>query len=199
MNKRNTGGDRPQPPGWNHSQDISAVASLTRTGSHQPVRVETATMPGAASASEPIKSVANAAVILANRKGGTARIRLNPPELGSVRIRIEVVQGMVRGQIETETETARDLFKHHMGDLGRSMEQRGLHLQDLQVRADTDSSANGSGRHAATFNDAAGRSFQGRETDSWQSPTGDSSEPSAPIPETESTTPELGSRYDCFA
>ena len=56
-----------------------------------------------------VQRVARAFETLGNR-GGTLRLRLHPPELGSLQLEISVRNGAMTARLETETSTARNLL-----------------------------------------------------------------------------------------
>ena len=68
------------------------------------------------------------------QKGGTLSLRLNPVDLGEVKISLSIAQGRVDGSIEASTESARGLLNQNIEKLKSSLEQRGITVDRLEVR-----------------------------------------------------------------
>jgi hypothetical protein len=85
-----------------------------------------------------------AARFLLSRDGGTVRLVLDPPELGVIRVRLEVSGDRARTWIETESAGTRDLLLETVPRLRRSLEQQSIQLESVSVRGD-------GGRHAGGF------------------------------------------------
>ncbi len=69
--------------------------------------------------------------------GGTARIRLSPPELGSIQIALETVDKVVHVQITAESESTRQLLQNHADQLVQSLSTHGLTAARVQVNLET--------------------------------------------------------------
>ena len=95
------------------------------------------------------KNDANAARLLRwvrtqdGKGGGTATMRLDPPELGKIRVQMEVHEGGVRLAIDTQTPLAHRLLSDDVETLRKSLEASGLQLERVEVRppATTDGAA----------------------------------------------------------
>ena len=73
----------------------------------------------------------------------SAVVRLNPRELGAVRIEIEVDGDLIRGRLQAERPSVRALLVQQMGDLERGLERQGFVVDQLKVdesSVDSDSS-----------------------------------------------------------
>ncbi len=68
-----------------------------------------------------------------NEGGGTVRLRLDPPELGSLRLEVQVDQNSVRAQALVETARARTLLVESLPQLRQVMAEQGLHLEQFSV------------------------------------------------------------------
>ncbi len=66
-------------------------------------------------------------------KDGTIRMRLSPPELGSLRAEITVRQGVMNARLETETEAARQLVLENLPALQERLAEQGIKVQQFQV------------------------------------------------------------------
>ncbi len=74
--------------------------------------------------------------------GGTMRIRLSPPELGAMQVRVEVRGDMVAATFETSSDQAAHLLAHGLAQLKHTLEEQGMSVGRLQVtRAPRDEGA----------------------------------------------------------
>jgi flagellar hook-length control protein FliK len=90
--------------------------------------------------------------MLVGRDGGTMTVRLNPGDLGDLRVRVDIRGGRVTADFQTTTDAAREQIERGMDTLRRGLEERGLQVERLTVRtAESDS-----GRGPRT-DDSAGR------------------------------------------
>ena len=70
-----------------------------------------------------------------NQNGGTVTIRLDPPELGAVRVQMLMGRGTVSVDIHTAHESVRTLLSHQLGQLRHMLETQGLAVDKLQVQS----------------------------------------------------------------
>lgn len=104
-------------------------------------------------------------------KGGAVTIRLTPPEMGVVRVRMTIEHGFVRAQIEAETEPARQLLTQQIGQLRQALHGHGLGVEKLEVQSmpqgsssqDTGSDRNPADRGNANAGDGRSRGFLGHQ------------------------------------
>lgn len=68
------------------------------------------------------------------QKGGTLNLKLDPVDLGTVKVSLQMAQGRVEGSIEASSERARGLLHEHLDTLKSSLEQRGITVDRLDVR-----------------------------------------------------------------
>ena len=101
-------------------------------------------------------------------RGGTARIRLSPPELGSVQVALHTMDNVVRVQLTVENESVRQLLQGHSERLVQSLQAHGLSAGRVQVsvetpqqRAPEQDPGGGQGRQEFTQDDQPSR--QGRQ------------------------------------
>lgn len=66
-------------------------------------------------------------------RGGTLRMRLSPPELGSLRVEITVKQGVMNARMETETDAARQLVLENLPALRERLAEQGIKVEQFQV------------------------------------------------------------------
>ncbi len=96
-------------------------------------------------------------------QGGNLTVRLNPPELGFVRIEMNIRDGVVRAQFNAEQPAAREMLSQQLGQLRQALEKHGLSVERLEVQptvqnasagqagSHTGNSAGGDGRSAGEF------------------------------------------------
>jgi len=66
-------------------------------------------------------------------QAGSLRLRLSPPELGSLRISLSVRQGELNARLEVETSSARNLLLDHLGELRDRLAQQNIKIQQFDV------------------------------------------------------------------
>lgn len=80
-----------------------------------------------------VQRVEQAVIDAAERGGGEARIRLDPPELGSMHIRVRIDGDQVHLHVEADRLAAASLLRDHTGSLSALLGDRGLNLADVYV------------------------------------------------------------------
>ena len=112
-----------------------------------------------------------------NLKGGSITIRLNPQELGFVRIEMEIQGGTVRAELQSENASVRDLLTHQLGRLRETLAGRGLVVERLEVAAPSSADASQAGQQEGQDASGDGRSrgqfFNQRQSSSHQQDAGD--------------------------
>ena len=78
------------------------------------------------------------AIEAAERRGGAIRVRLSPPELGSLRIELAVKQGTLTATLETETSAARQVLLDNLPALRARLAEQEIRVEqfDVDVRRD---------------------------------------------------------------
>lgn len=66
--------------------------------------------------------------------GGTMRLRLEPPELGSLHVTVRVSDGVMTASFETTSDQATRLLSHSLGQLKQALETQGLSVEKLHVQ-----------------------------------------------------------------
>jgi len=81
--------------------------------------------------------------------GGAMHIRLDPPELGALQVRVEMRDGAVTAAFQTSSDQATQLLSHSLGQLKHALESQGISVEKLQVeRAPQDHRPGASGDDA---------------------------------------------------
>jgi flagellar hook-length control protein FliK len=65
--------------------------------------------------------------------GGTIRMRLSPPELGSLRLEIKVLNGELTARVETDTPSARNLLLDNLPALRDRLAQHDIKVQRFDI------------------------------------------------------------------
>ncbi len=74
------------------------------------------------------------AFLAARQRGGPLRIRLHPPELGSLKLELQVQRGGVRASLETDTAAAKSVLVEHLAALKERLAESGLRIDTFDVR-----------------------------------------------------------------
>lgn len=102
-------------------------------------------VPGAASANKPVMATLNleepaslgelARVMRSAVGSGRANLllRLDPPELGKVDVAVRMEHGAMTLRFEAQTEAAQAALQSHLGELKGALEQRGVHINHVEV------------------------------------------------------------------
>ncbi|MAX23732.1 MAG: hypothetical protein CMJ19_04435 [Phycisphaeraceae bacterium] len=110
----------------------------------------------AANVSRVSRALANAV----NQKGGTITIRMMPPELGQVKVDIQMHGGKVSASFQTEHQSVQTLMSRELSQLRQALERQGLTVERLEVthRPANSSNANASGQDQQQQSPSDGRS-----------------------------------------
>jgi flagellar hook-length control protein FliK len=65
--------------------------------------------------------------------GGSMQLRLDPPELGALQVRIEMRYGAITAAFQTANDQATQLLSHSLGQLKHALESQGVSVEKLQV------------------------------------------------------------------
>jgi len=111
--------------------------------------------PGQADRERFVQRVARAFEAMGSRHG-VVRLRLHPPELGSLRLEITVRQGAMTARVEAETQTARNMLLDNLPVLRERLAQQDIKIEQFHVDL-TDRWAGGPPDQTADFADSHGR------------------------------------------
>lgn len=92
-----------------------------------------------------------------NQRGGAMTLRLDPPELGALRVQMTLVGGNVSAEFTAGSQQTQALLDRHMGALRQSLESQGLNVERLTVHA---APASSSSQHPSMRNDDGGANPQ---------------------------------------
>ena len=101
-----------------------------------------------------VSRVARAFEAAERRGGGPIELRLSPPELGSMQLKLEVREGVLTASIETETQAARNALLDNLPALRERLAEQEIRVEkfDVDVRQE------GGERQTEADRDASGRS-----------------------------------------
>ncbi len=86
-------------------------------------------------AAQPLRIVdrVRRAFLAAQRRGAPLRIRLHPPELGSMKLELHVQRGVVKARMETDTAAAQSILSDHVSALKDRLAESGLKVDTFEV------------------------------------------------------------------
>jgi flagellar hook-length control protein FliK len=76
--------------------------------------------------------------------GGQVKLRLHPPELGSLQLSLRMESGQMFAKLEVETTAARDTLLSNVQTLKDRLADQGIKVESFDVQLSTDSSGSGS-------------------------------------------------------
>jgi flagellar hook-length control protein FliK len=104
-----------------------------------------------------------------NGQQSTARMRLQPPELGWIRIDTRVEGDRVQMLVQTETHTTSALLRERVAELQVALEQHGLKIDRFEVAPapthEQQSPAGGQQEEYETIDDGAGQPSSGEDAE----------------------------------
>lgn len=93
-----------------------------------------------------------------SQNGGAVTLRLHPPELGAVRIEVEIHDGVIRAQFQAQNESVRTLLMHQLQNLRQALQGHGLVVDRLDVQTEAQSQMSQDGSPSWHEDAADGRS-----------------------------------------
>ncbi len=98
--------------------------------------------------------------------GGTVRLRLSPPELGTVKLDVSVKNGSMSAQMETDTTEARDAIIANLPALRERLGEMNIQVEKFDVNVAGQSSGGASGQSSsdAAYQQADGQTAGGRRS-----------------------------------
>ncbi len=90
----------------------------------------------------------------ADQEGGQIRLRLSPPELGSVKLQISVQGGSLTAHVETETSSARTLLLDNLPALRERLAGHNIKIEQFDINLMNRSGGDASGSFASGYRDS---------------------------------------------
>ncbi len=102
-----------------------------------------------------------------NGETGRMRLRLQPAELGSVRLDLIVDGDRLRAHLQAQTQQVQEVLERHLPQLREALQQQGLKIDEFRVdvQSDQDQAAE---QRFAWQQQQQGHSSQGQRQDDWQ-------------------------------
>ena len=120
----------PAAPGTGHAASHRPPSFLDGEAATQVAGAERAQ---GAWAESPLATRVARAIALAQQRDGEVRLRLSPPELGTLRIEMRVQEGVLLVQLHAETESARSAILDQLPVLRERLADQGIHLERFDV------------------------------------------------------------------
>jgi flagellar hook-length control protein FliK len=89
----------------------------------------------------------------ADEQGGEIRLRLNPPELGALKVEVAVRDGVMNARIEAETPQARSLLLEHLPALRERLADQQIKIDRFDVDLRQDSAGGGFANPSPDYGD----------------------------------------------
>lgn len=124
-----------RPPAATTQPAVGAEQSLSRLPQHAIARSESQRhnpAPVPVDSARFISRVAKA-FAAAQHRDGEIRLRLSPPELGSLRLQVSVQDGVMTARLETETEAARATLVNNLPALRERLEGQGIRVERFDI------------------------------------------------------------------
>lgn len=116
----------------------AAPNSPSAVGARDAVTAQFVPMNAAADEASPFASrVVRGLHTMLNHRGGSMTMRLDPPELGALKVQMTLRDGAVTAMFTAATAKAHSLLREHMGTLRASLESQGLTVERLSVQSMT--------------------------------------------------------------
>ncbi len=93
-----------------------------------------------------------------NQRGGAVTLRLHPPEMGFLRIEMQMKDGVVRAQLTTQSDAARAMLQQDVAQLRDALHHQGLSVDRLDVQTLDDASSSRGARQESQQSAQDGRS-----------------------------------------
>ncbi len=128
-----TAANSPGAPGSTSAGEVGAVAGRTlgaasTSATHDAAPTETPTVDRARFVQR-----VGGAIRSAQQRDGQIQLRLSPPELGTLRIQIEVKEGVVTARLETETNAARTVLLDNLPALRERLAEQQIRIEKFDV------------------------------------------------------------------
>jgi flagellar hook-length control protein FliK len=132
-----------------HNSEPTAVDPVAGSGNPVPVsagqttQIPTANSPLEINPQQLVEKLGSA-IHQAQENGGHLKIRLHPPELGTVQIEVSMRNGVLSARLEVQTAAAQQALTEHMGLLRDAIAQTGIHVDQIDVRIAEPEASDGS-------------------------------------------------------
>lgn len=144
----------------------AAPNSPSAVGARDAVTAQFVPMNAAADETSPFASrVVRGLHTMLNHRGGSMTMRLDPPELGALKVQMTLRDGAVTAMFTAATAKAHSLLREHMGTLRASLESQGLTVERLSVQSMTTTTSGQNASDANTRQDQSGAQSDRQQAD----------------------------------
>jgi flagellar hook-length control protein FliK len=128
-----------QPAGQSFQSTLDALTTPTASANHPAGRVDAPTTPAtqtpeAKFADDNAGNIVQQVQTKLLPRGGQMQIRLDPPEMGALLVKVSVIDGRMTATFTAENEAAADLLGNNLHQLKSSLESSGVQVERMQVR-----------------------------------------------------------------
>jgi flagellar hook-length control protein FliK len=88
------------------------------------------------SESKPFEDIIRSMRVRSGLRNSSARVRLEPPELGRILVEVRMVRDALRIDVRTETDAAREVVRGRAAQLRAALEQHGLFVEHFDVTSE---------------------------------------------------------------
>ncbi len=121
--------------------------SAHRQAVRQPAQAEPAMLRQPVAAERLAPELRERLAVMINSERLTAELRLDPPELGALQVRIQMNGDQAQVQIQTQNAQARDLLEQALPRLREMLQGQGIQLADANISQQQSGGQSGSGGH----------------------------------------------------
>ncbi|MFH1022441.1 MAG: flagellar hook-length control protein FliK [Planctomycetota bacterium] len=125
------GGSESSALRWNASAPVAERVEVVPAG-----RLDRMAGPSPAERVEMMERVVRTMRMTLEEGAGRVQIRLNPPQLGYLRMELAMRDGVLSANFQTETPAARHILQNHLPELKESLAQSGIQLGGFSVSVD---------------------------------------------------------------
>lgn len=129
-----------------------------------------------------VSRVSRAIDFAQQRGGGPVEMRLSPPELGSLQVRIQVKDGVMTAKLEVETPVARNALLDNLPALRDRLEQQQIRIDKFDVEVRDDQQRGGDWRQQQDNQQRADQRQSQGEPRPTRRPAAAASDPAEPTP-----------------
>lgn len=129
----------PTPPSTSQPTSVpTATAASSERLSKAPGQSQSADRPSRAALTEAqqarlVQRVAKAFDVAQNRGETTIRLRLSPPQLGSLRLEVQMESGALTARLEVETHAAREALVDNLHALRQRLAEQNIRIENFDV------------------------------------------------------------------
>lgn len=130
---RTSGGHEKRDSGTGKNPHVSAVDALGALGRKTVFKVAVTERAQQADMDKFVAQTAKALAAAVKREGGTFVMRLNPENLGLLKVRVETKAGNVNARVEASESSARQLLVEDIESLRSALEAHGVCVEKIEI------------------------------------------------------------------